>query len=96
MTNERAAKRLPKRVRLLIIGQTPPPYVGQMMSIENLVNAKYADIEIYHTRMNYSQTIEEIGRVKLKKLFHLLRVIFESAYKIVRYRIDVIYYPPGC
>jgi hypothetical protein len=48
-----------KKVRLLIIGQTPPPFVGQMMSIESLVRAEYPDIQIYHTRMNYSQTIEE-------------------------------------
>jgi glycosyltransferase involved in cell wall biosynthesis len=28
-------------------------------------------------------------------VFHLFRVIFESAYKILKFRIDVIYYPPG-
>ena len=95
MTKDKVAKELRKPIRLLIIGQTPPPFAGQMLSIETLVNAKYPDIEIYHTRMNYSQTIGEIGRVKLKKLFHLFRVIVESAYKILKYRIDVIYYPPG-
>jgi glycosyltransferase involved in cell wall biosynthesis len=82
-------------VKLLIIGQTPPPYVGQMLSIESLVKAKYSDIQVYHTRLNYSQTTEQIGKVRIRKLFHLLRVIFESSYKILRHRIDVIYYPPG-
>lgn len=82
-------------VKLLIIGQTPPPYVGQMLSIESLVKAQYRDIQVYHTRMNYSQTTDQIGKVRIRKLFHLLRVIFESSYKILRHRIDVIYYPPG-
>src|SRR5688572_21685258 len=82
-------------VNLLIIGQTPPPFVGQMLSIESLVKAQYKDIRIYHTRLNYSQTTDQIGKVKIRKLFHLLRVIFESSYKILRHRIDVIYYPPG-
>lgn len=82
-------------VRLLIIGQTPPPYVGQMLSIENLVLGNLRDIRVYHTRMNYSQTTAQIGKVRLRKLFHLLRVILECSYKIVRHRIDVIYYPPG-
>ena len=82
-------------VNLLIIGQTPPPYLGQMLSIESLVKARYRDVRIYHTRLNYSQTPDQIGKVRMRKLFHLLRVIIESSYKIVRHRIDVIYYPPG-
>lgn len=82
-------------VKLLIIGQTPPPYLGQMLSIESLVKAQYRDIRVYHTRLNYSQTTDQIGKVRIRKLFHLLRVILESSYKIIRHRIDVIYYPPG-
>lgn len=82
-------------VNLLIIGQTPPPFVGQMLAIETLVKAQFKDIRVYHTRLNYSQTTQQIGKVRLRKLFHLLRVILESSYKIVKHRIDVIYYPPG-
>lgn len=84
-----------KIVRLLIIGQTPPPFVGQMLSIESLTRAHFDDIFVFHTRMNYSKTTGEIGKVRLGKLLHLLRVILESSYKILRHRIDVIYYPPG-
>jgi hypothetical protein len=83
------------KVKLLIIGQTPPPYVGQMIMIENLVKAQYRDLQIFHTRLNYSQTTAQIGKVSIRKLFHLLRVIIESSYKIMRDRIDVVYYPPG-
>lgn len=82
-------------VKLLIIGQTPPPYAGQMLSIENLVKARFDQVNVYHVRMNYSQAVDEIGKVRIRKLFHLLRVIFESSYKIYRHGIDVIYYPPG-
>jgi glycosyltransferase involved in cell wall biosynthesis len=84
-----------KKVKLLIVGQTPPPFVGQMLSIESLVNANYQHLDVYHTRMNYSQRPDQIGKVRLRKLFHLLRVIVDSSYKILRHRIDVIYYPPG-
>jgi glycosyltransferase involved in cell wall biosynthesis len=82
-------------VNLLIIGQTPPPYVGQMLAIESLVKAQYEDIRVYHTRLNYSQTTVQIGKVRLRKILHLIRIIVESSYKILRHRIDVIYYPPG-
>ena len=84
-----------QKVKLLIVGQTPPPFVGQMLSIESLVKANYRDLDIYHTRMNYSQRADQIGKASLRKVFHLARVIIDSSYKILRYRIDVIYYPPG-
>ena len=84
-----------QKVKLLIVGQTPPPYVGQMLSIESLVTATYRNLDVYHTRMNYSRRADEIGKVQLRKLFHLLRVIVDSSFKIFRHRIDVIYYPPG-
>ena len=28
-----------RRVQLLVLGQTPPPFVGQMLSIESVVKA---------------------------------------------------------
>jgi glycosyltransferase involved in cell wall biosynthesis len=87
--------RCQQTVNLLVLGQTPPPYVGQMLSIESLVKARFADVTIHHVRMNYSQTVDEIGRVRLRKMFHLVRIMIESAYKIFRHRIDLIYYPPG-
>ena len=84
-----------QKVKLLIVGQTPPPFVGQMLSIESLVNAKYRDLDVYHTRMAYSQRADQMGRIRLRKILHLLRVIVDSSYKVLRHRIDVIYYPPG-
>jgi glycosyltransferase involved in cell wall biosynthesis len=84
-----------KKVKLLIVGQTPPPFVGQMLTIESLVNAKYRDLDVYHTRMAYSQRADQMGKIRLRKLFQLVRVIVDSSYKVLRHRIDVIYYPPG-
>jgi len=87
--------KLNRKINLLIIGQTPPPYVGQFMSIETVVKANYPDINIHHVRMKYSRTVNEIGRFEIRKLLHLLRIMLESAYTIWRQRIDVIIYPPG-
>lgn len=82
-------------VNLLIIGQTPPPHVGQALTIQSIVQARYPDLRIYHTRMNYSHSVSEIGRFKVSKAFHLLRVMLESGWKICRHGIEVVYYPPG-
>ena len=82
-------------VNVLVIGQVPPPYVGQMISLHQLVTARFADLRIYHVRMNYSRGVADLGIVRPRKIIHLFRVILESSYKILRHRIDVIYYPPG-
>jgi glycosyltransferase involved in cell wall biosynthesis len=82
-------------VRVLVIGQTPPPYGGQAIMIAHLAKANYDDIKIYHVRMNYSRSISDIGRIKIRKFFHLFRILFESVYKTIRHNIDVICYPPG-
>jgi glycosyltransferase involved in cell wall biosynthesis len=84
-----------RKVRLLVIGQTPPPYGGQALSILSLVNARFSDIEIHHVRLHYSRGFNEVGRFRVRKLFHLVRVLCESIYKVFRYKIDVIHYPPG-
>ena len=82
-------------VNVLVIGQVPPPYVGQMISLHQLVTAQLPGIRIHHTRMNYSRSVADLGVVRPRKILHLFRVILESSYKILRHRIDVIYYPPG-
>ncbi len=86
---------LQQKVRLLVIGQTPPPYGGQAIMIHKLVHATFEDVEIHHVRMNYSRAFHEVGRFSMRKIFHLLRVLLLSIYKVFRYNIQVIQYPPG-
>jgi len=84
-----------KKVKVLVLGQTPPPYGGQALSIQSLVKANFEDLEIHHIRMAFSKSFEEVGKFKMKKIFHLLKVIILSVYKIFKYKIDIIHYPPG-
>jgi len=84
-----------RKVKVLVIGQIPPPYGGQALSIQALVGANLNDLEIHNVRMAFSKSFEEIGRFKIKKILQLFKVIILSLYKIFRYKIDVIHYPPG-
>jgi glycosyltransferase involved in cell wall biosynthesis len=45
--------------------------------------------------MRFSQQIAEVGRFQLRKLLELVRVIVSILYCRVRYRPDVLYYPPA-
>lgn len=84
-----------KPVKILVVGQTPPPYMGQAMMIDRLVKAQFDNIEIHHVRMSFSDSIKAIGRFNSKKVFHL----FEIAWKMLALRfgkhIDTLYYPPA-
>ncbi len=82
-------------VRVLIIGQTPPPIGGQILMIEALVTAHLDGIESRHVRMAYSRDLLENSRFQLRKVAHLASVIGRTWLEMARFRPDVVYYPPG-
>jgi glycosyltransferase involved in cell wall biosynthesis len=86
---------LQRKHKILIVGQTPPPYHGQAIMIEKILDFKYDDIVFSHVRMNFSADIDDIGRVQVKKLFELLRVIFQIYIHRIFYGIRILYYPPA-
>lgn len=84
-----------KKIKILVIGQTPPPYLGQAMMINRLVKAHLDSIKVYHVRMAFSNTGAEIGRFGWYKLLHLFEIIFKAIYYKYRYKISILYYPPS-
>lgn len=86
---------LKEKKALLVVGQTPPPFMGQAIMINRLVNAKFNDIRILHVRMSFSERFDEIGKSSWKKIIH----IFHLIYRIWRIRLShkkiIFYYPPA-
>lgn len=82
--------------KILVVGQTPPPYHGQAMMIKRFVDAEFDSIEVHHLRMAFSKEISDIGKFSFAKVFHLLSLII-STYKIyfsIRPEV-LVYYPVG-
>jgi glycosyltransferase involved in cell wall biosynthesis len=82
-------------LKVLIVGQTPPPFGGQAIMIERLVNAKLADVELIHVRMGFSSSMNELGRVRLSKIAHLFVVIARIFYHRFVDGVRILYYPPA-
>jgi glycosyltransferase involved in cell wall biosynthesis len=82
-------------LKVLIVGQTPPPFGGQAILIERLVSTKLADVELIHVRMAFSSSMNEIGRVRLSKIAHLLVVIVRIVYHRFSDGARILYYPPA-
>ncbi len=84
-----------KRHKVLVVGQTPPPYGGQAIMIDNLLRANFKHVSLYHVRMAFSTDMDEIGKFKLAKVFTLLKLISRIIYMRFRYSLEVLYYPPA-
>lgn len=82
-------------INILVVGQTPPPYIGQAMMIQRLVNASFSNIKIFHVRMAFSETEKSIGKFSIKKIFHLFSIIIR-VYKLrLTQKNLILYYPPA-
>ena len=81
--------------RVLVVGQTPPPYGGQTIMIQHLLDGVYPGYEILHQRMAFSREMEEVGSFKVRKLLELVRVIAGIVVARITRRPKVLYYPPA-
>ena len=50
-------------LKVLVVGQTPPPFNGQAIMIDRLLKSDPAGIELTHVRMGFSTHMNELGRV---------------------------------
>ena len=82
-------------VRVLVVGQTPPPFGGQAVMIAKLLEGNYEKVRLYHVRMAFSPEMDSVGRFELRKLWVLLVTIFRIIAARIRWRPEVLYYPPS-
>jgi glycosyltransferase involved in cell wall biosynthesis len=80
---------------VLVVGQTPPPYGGQAVMIQQLLDAEIPSVSFCHVRMSFSEDMDAIGRFQLKKILHLVSVVFRIFIARIRYRPSILYYPPA-
>jgi len=81
--------------KILVVGQTPPPYHGQAIMIEKMLSGDYGNIELLHIRLEFSDSMSDIGKVGLSKIIKLLQVIGKIITMRFRQGIKVLYYPPA-
>jgi glycosyltransferase involved in cell wall biosynthesis len=87
---------LKKHPRILIIGQTPPPYGGQSINIGKIVSFLESNgIDHKFIRMNFSEEMDETGKFAISKIFKLFQILFKIAGVLISYKPDYVYYPPS-
>lgn len=81
--------------RILVVGQTPPPFHGQATMIKALLEGNYKEAKLFHVRMNFSKEMDELGKFTFSKIVHLLKVILQIFYFRIFHKVRVLYYPPS-
>lgn len=84
-----------KNNRILIIGQTPPPYGGQALMIQTLLDANFENASLYHIRLDFSKDFFDMGKFKLYKIYGLIKTILLAYIFRFRYNINTVYYGPS-
>lgn len=82
-------------MKILIVGQTPPPYGGQAIMISKLVDANYSKLEVHHLRMSFSDGMDDMGKSSFSKIWKLFVLVFKTIKLKFSESIDIIYYPPA-
>jgi glycosyltransferase involved in cell wall biosynthesis len=82
-------------IRVVAVGQTPPPYGGQAVAIQSFVSGRYDGLEIHHVRMAFSREMGDVGKAQARKVLHLLGLIGRILWCRARTRATVLYFPPA-
>lgn len=83
-----------KKSRVLVVAISPPPYGGQALMVQSMLDAQY-QTELYHVRMSFSDSMSSMGKVGFKKIIHMLEIVARSLSKKWRFGIPILYYVPG-
>ncbi|HEX2099535.1 MAG TPA: hypothetical protein VHF69_02660, partial [Candidatus Synoicihabitans sp.] len=60
-----------------------------------ILESRFPDILLRHVPMRFSAEVNEIGRFKWRKLVELARVVLLIVWERLRWRPDVLFYPPA-
>jgi glycosyltransferase involved in cell wall biosynthesis/O-antigen/teichoic acid export membrane protein len=83
------------RARVLVVGQTPPPFGGQAVMIEEFLAGRYERLELHHVRLQFSKDMDSIGRFSVMKVILLFTTLVRIWIARLRYGTRVLYYPPS-
>ncbi len=81
--------------KILFVGQTPPPFGGQAIMQQVTLEGKYKKIRFVHVRMNFSKEMDEVGKFRLRKVFHLIYIICQIIFMRICHSPKVLYFPPA-
>lgn len=84
------------KLKILILGQIPPPWGGQAMNIHKMMTI--LNRHPFNCRLiplNFSNEINDMGRLSGLKIIRLFKIFFKLLWQLCIFRPDIVYYPPA-
>lgn len=81
--------------KLIIVGQIPPPFHGQSVMIKTMADGLSDRLDMELVPMRFSREIEETGRCSIRKVGHLIGLVFKVTRLLIKYPKSTLYYPPA-
>jgi glycosyltransferase involved in cell wall biosynthesis len=79
----------------MVVGQIPPPFGGQTIMTQALLDGEYQNAELLHVDAAFSTALSDMGHSSIIKAGRLIRVLARSLVCRVRARPSVLYYHPA-
>jgi glycosyltransferase involved in cell wall biosynthesis len=83
---------------LVIVGPTPPPYGGQTVMLQALIDSKdsvFPDYDWWVVPVRFSQALDQHGKFRLRKVLHLIALVARVAAISLTRRPRILYYTPA-
>ena len=78
--------------KILFAGRFPMPIHGAAKMNELYYNSLNKNFNVKRIKINYSESIEEIGKFNLKKSFGIFIIFFKLLYRLIYFRPNLIYF----
>ncbi len=83
-----------KRPRVLIIGPTPPPYMGPTLATEIILDSRLSEtFELLHLDTSHHDTLATLGAISQRNVYSALKHSAQLVAVIVKKRPDIVYIP---
>ena len=82
-------------LRVLVVGQTPPPFGGQAVMINALLRSTPVRVQYFHVRLSYSDDMDSVGKFAVRKVWILFTTVLRVWLARLKYRTPMLYYPPS-
>jgi glycosyltransferase involved in cell wall biosynthesis len=80
---------------VLFVGQIPPPWTGQGVIHQMLLEGKYQDVNLVPTVMRFSKSSADQGSISFRKIWSLFRLISKTYRARLFGGVAFLYFSPG-
>jgi len=81
--------------KILVIGSTPPPHLGQAIMTKYLIDIESNHFKFYYINLSFSKNSTQFGKINFFKILSLVKVFVLIIYFRIFHKCKILYYNPS-